>query len=86
MKPEITTNIKWHLATETLPTENNDSVLVYMLHGYITTVPVYEGHFNCHKEYKSSEFLPGTDVLYWAYIPEKLHTERNEYLKQYRLE
>lgn len=83
MKPEITTNIKWYLATETLPAENIDRVLVYMLHGYVTAVSVYKGHFNCCNENKDCELLPGVSVLYWAYIPEKLHTERNKYLKQY---
>lgn len=81
MKPEITTNIKWYLATETLPTEN-DEVLVCTRFGRVTTVYVYNGHFNCYSENRSSELLPGTVILYWAYIPDKLYTEVNKYNKQ----
>lgn len=82
MKPEITTNIKWYLATETLPTEN-DEVLVHTRFGRITTVSVYNGHFNCYNENRSNELLPGISVLYWAYIPKQLTTEAIEYNKQY---
>ena len=46
MKPEIETNIKWFLATKTLPPDNVSKVLVLCTAGYITTISACRGHFN----------------------------------------
>ena len=82
MKPEIETNIKWFLATKTLPPDNVSKVLILCTAGYITTISACRGHFNCSYIEDincENEFIPGKDVLYWAYIPEQLSNCRYKY-------
>ena len=86
MKPEITTNIKWYLATENPVPDDVHTVIVFMTVGYITTVSVCQGHFNCSFENDiggKNEFKPGEDVLYWAYIPNSLTAAAIKYKKQH---
>lgn len=86
MKPEITTNIKWHLATEVKPDDDVYRIIAFMTLGYITTLSVYQGHFNCsyvNDIGNENEFVAGDDVLYWAYIPKSLTIEAEKYEKQY---
>lgn len=85
MKPELTTNIKWYLATEKRVPDDVHRVVAFMTLNYITTLGVYQGHFNCSnaKSVKSDcEFMPGKDVLYWAYLPSQLTAAANNYNKQ----
>ena len=82
MKKEITTNIKWYLATETLPPDNVHKIVAFCTLGYITTLSVCQGHFNCTYAEDincENEFTPGQDVLYWAYLPEQLTNAQHEY-------
>lgn len=73
--PKIVTNIEWYSATEILPPDNIHKVIIYTCTGECMTVSIYKGHFNCSTEdslIKGYEFIPGEDVLYWAYIPKEL--------------
>lgn len=82
MKPELTTNIKWYLATETRPGDDVYTVVAFTRLGYITTLSVCQGHFNCSYAEDincENEFIPGQDVLYWAYLPEQLTNAQHEY-------
>ena len=86
MKPELTTNIKWYLATENPVPDDVHTVIAFMTVGYITTVSVCQGHFNCSFENDISgknEFAAGEDVLYWAYIPNSLTAAAIKYKKQH---
>ena len=86
MKPEITTNIKWYLATENPVPDDVYSVVAFMTVGYITTVSVCQGHFNCSFENDiggKNEFIAGEDVLYWSYIPNSLTAAAIKYKKQH---
>lgn len=86
MKPEITTNIKWYLATENPVPDDVHTVIAFMTVGYITTVSVCQGHFNCSFENDiggKNEFKPGEDVLYWAYLPNSLTAAAIKYKKQH---
>ena len=56
MKPELTTNIKWYLATDIKPGDDVHEVVAFMKVGYITTLSVCQGHFNCSFE-KAKKFL-----------------------------
>ena len=86
MKPEITTNIKWYLATDIKPGDDVHEVVAFMKVGYITTLSVCQGHFNCSFENdigSENEFIAGEDVLYWAYLPNSLTAAANKYKKQH---
>ena len=86
MKPEITTNIKWYLATETKPEDDVYDVVAFMKVGYITSLSVCQGHFNCSFENDiggKNEFVAGEDVLYWAYLPNQLTAAAIKYKKQH---
>ena len=85
MKPEITTNIKWYLATENPVPDDVYRVVAFMKLNYITTLSVHQGHFNCSNESDfggKNEFMPGKDVLYWAYLPSQLTAAANNCNKQ----
>ena len=86
MKPELTTNIKWYLATENSVPDDVHTVIAFMTVGYITTVSVCQGHFNCSFENDiggKNEFKQGEDVLYWAYLPNSLTAAAIKYKKQH---
>lgn len=86
MKPELTTNIKWYLATENPVPDDVCKVVVFMTLNYITTVSVCQGRFNCSNESDfggKNEFKPGEDVLYWSYIPNSLTSAAIKYEKQH---
>lgn len=86
MKPEITTNIKWYLATENHVPDDVYKVVAFMKLGYITSVSVCQGHFNCSYTEDiggENEFIAGEDVLYWTYMPNQLTAAANKYKKQY---
>ena len=86
MKPELTTNIKWYLATENSVPDDVHTVIAFMTVGYITTVSVCQGHFNCSFENDiggKNEFISGEDVLYWAYLPNSLTAAAIKYKKQH---
>lgn len=85
MKPEMTTNIKWYLATEN-HVPDVYKVVAFMTLNYITTLNVHQGHFNCSNESDfggKNEFKPGEDVLYWSYIPNSLISAAIKYEKQH---
>lgn len=86
MKPEITTNIKWYLATENPVPDDVCKVVAFMTLGYITTVSVCQGHFNCSYTEDiggENEFIAGEDVLYWTHMPNQLTAAANKYKKQH---
>lgn len=86
MKPELTTNIKWYLATETKPGDDVYKVVAFMTLGYITTVSVCQGHFNCSYTEdigSENEFIAGDNVLYWTHMPNQLTDAANKYEKQH---
>ena len=89
MKPELTTNIKWYLATENPVPDDVCKVVAFMTLGYITTVSVCQGHFNCSYTEDiggENEFMAGEDVLYWTYLPNSLTAAANKYKKQHSKE
>ena len=86
MKPEITTNIKWYLATENHVPDDVYKVVAFMKLGYITSVSVCQGHFNCSYTEDiggENEFIAGEDVLYWTYMPNSLTAAAIKYKKQH---
>ena len=86
MKPEITTNIKWYLATDIKPGDEVHKVVAFVTTGYIATLSVCQGHFNCSYTEDiggENEFIAGEDVLYWAYMPNQLTAAANKYKKQH---
>ena len=86
MKPELTTNIKWYLATENPVPDDVCKVVAFMTLGYITTVSVCQGHFNCSYTEDiggENEFIAGDDVLYWTHVPNQLTAAANKYKKQH---
>ncbi len=86
MKPEITTNIKWYLATENHVPDDVYKVVAFMKLGYITSVSVCQGHFNCSYTEDiggENEFIAGDDVLYWTYMPNQLTAAAIKYKKQH---
>ena len=86
MKPDITTNIKWYLATENPVPDDVCKVVAFMTLNYITTVSVCQGHFNCSYTEDiggENEFMAGEDVLYWTYLPNSLTAAANKYKKQH---
>lgn len=86
MKPELTTNIKWYLATENPVPDEVCKVVAFMTLNYITTVSVCQGHFNCSYTEDiggENEFIAGEDVLYWTYMPNSLTAAANKYKKQH---
>ena len=86
MKPEITTNIKWYLATENHVPDDVYKVVAFMKLGYITSVSVCQGHFNCSYAEDiggENEFIAGEDVLYWTYMPNSLTAAAIKYKKQH---
>ena len=89
MKPELTTNIKWYLATETRPGDDVCKVVAFVRLGYITTLNVCQGHFNCSYTEDiggENEFIAGDDVLYWTHMPNQLTAAANKYEKQHSKE
>ena len=86
MKPEITTNIKWYLATENPVPDDVYKVVAFIRTGYITTLNVCQGHFNCSYTEDiggENEFIAGEDVLYWAHMPNQLTAAAIKYKKQH---
>ena len=86
MKPEITTNIKWYLATENPVPDDVHKVVAFMKLGYITSMSVCQGHFNCSYTEDiggENEFIAGEDVLYWTYMPNQLTAAAIKYKKQH---
>lgn len=86
MKPELTTNIKWYLATENPVPDEVCKVVAFMTLNYITTVSVCQGHFNCSYTEdigSENEFIAGEDVLYWTYMPNQLTAAAIKYKKQH---
>ena len=86
MKPELTTNIKWYLATENPVPDDVYRVVAFMTLGYITTLSVHQGHFNCSYTEDiggENEFVAGEDVLYWTHMPNQLTAAANKYKKQH---
>lgn len=74
------TTIEWFRPKEKKP--RNGEVLVLCVTGYITTVNVYDGHFNCTcGDSFETEF---DNVVLWAYMPQKLEEIANEeWMKRY---
>ena len=86
MKPELTTNIKWYLATENPVPDDVYSVVAFTTLNYITTLSVCQGHFNCSYTEDiggENEFIAGDDVLYWTNMPNQLTAAANKYEKQH---
>lgn len=86
MKHELATNIKWYLATENPVPDDVCKVVAFMTLGYITTVSVCQGHFNCSYTEDiggENEFIAGEDVLYWTYLPNSLTAAAIKYKKQH---
>ena len=86
MKPEITTNIKWYLATENPVPDDVYSVVAFTTLNYITTLSVCQGHFNCSFENDiggKNEFVAGEDVLYKTYLPNQLTSAAKKKKKQH---
>lgn len=86
MKSELTTNIKWYLATETKPEDDVHKVVAFVRLGYITTLSVCQGHFNCSYVEDiggENEFIAGEDILYWTHMPNQLTAAANKYEKQH---
>lgn len=57
-------------------------VVAFMKLGYITSVSVCQGHFNCSYTEDiggENEFIAGEDVLYWTYMPNQLTAAANKY-------
>lgn len=72
------TTIEWFRPEEKKP--RNGEVLVLCATGYIATVNVYDGHFNCtYGDNFETEF---DDVVLWAYMPKKLEEVANEEWKK----
>lgn len=89
MKPEITTNIKWYLATDTKPEDDVHTVVAFMKLNYISTLSVCQGHFNCSYTEDiggENEFIAGDDVLYWTHVPNQLTAAAIKYKKQHSKE
>ena len=89
MKPELTTNIKWYLATENPVPDDVCKVVAFMTLNYIRTLSVCQGHFNCSYTEDiggENEFMAGEDVLYWAYLSNSLTAAANKYKKQHSKE
>ena len=77
------------LATETKPDDEVCKVIAFMTLGYITTLSVCQGHFNCsylNDVGGENEFIAGEDVLYWAHMPNQLTAAANKYKKQHSKE
>lgn len=86
MKTELTTNIKWYLATEIKPSDDVHTVIAFMRLNYITTLSVCQGHFNCSYTEDiggENEFIAGEDVLYWTHMSNQLTAAANKYDKQH---
>ena len=60
------TTITWYKPEEKTP--KNGKVLALCETGYIATLSVYNGHFNCNHDDFENEML----VLLWAYMPQTL--------------
>lgn len=61
-------------------------VVAFMKLGYITSVSVCQGHFNCSYTEDiggENEFIAGDDVLYWTYMPNQLTAAAIKYKKQH---
>lgn len=89
MKSDITTNIEWYLATENPVPDDVCKVVAFMTLGYITTVSVCQGHFNCSYVEDiggENEFIAGEDILYWTHTPNQLTAAANKYKKQHSKE
>ncbi len=71
----IKTNIKWYTKEE--QTLANGNVLAMLRYSYITTLPVYNGHYNCTSDSVKNELTD--NVILWAPIPDTLQ----EYLQKY---
>ena len=86
MKPELTTNIKWYLATDIKPGDEVRKVVAFVTTGYVATLSACQGHLNCSYTEDiggENEFVAGDDVLYWAYLPNSLTAAANKYKKQH---
>ncbi len=66
------TTIEWFKPEEKKP--RNGEVIVLGSTGYIGTVNVYDGHFNCSY---GDNFETEIEVAMWAYKPKKLEEVAN---------
>ena len=61
------TTIEWFKPEEKKP--RNGEVLCLCAAGYMTTLNVYNGHFNCSC---ADNFENEIEVVMWAYVPKRL--------------
>lgn len=69
---KMKTTIEWFTPKEKTP--RNGEVLALCTPGYITTLNVYDGHFNCSC---GDSFETEIEVVVWAYTPKKLEDIAN---------
>lgn len=62
------TTIEWFKPEEKKP--RNGEVIVFCMPGYITTMNVYDGHFNCSAGDNFETEIE--EVLFWSYMPKEL--------------
>lgn len=62
----IKTTITWYKPEEKTP--KNGEVLALSASGHITTLSVYDGHFNCSNRDRKNEI----EVVLWAHAPRRL--------------
>lgn len=61
------TTIEWFKPEEKTP--KNGKVIALCPSGYLSTMNVYDGHFNCSF---SDNFESEIDIVMWAYTPKRL--------------
>ena len=74
------TTIEWFKPEEKKP--RNGEVIVFCMPGYITTMNVYDGHFNCSAGDNFETEIE--EVLFWSYMPKELdEIADEEWLKRH---
>lgn len=71
-RTKMKTTIEWFKPEEKKP--RNGEVLALCATGYITTLNVYDGHFNCSC---GDNFETEIEVVMWAYAPQRLKDVAN---------
>ena len=71
-RTKMKTTIEWFKPEEKKP--RNGEVLALCATGYITTLNVYDGHFNCSC---GDNFETEIEVIMWAYAPKRLKDVAN---------
>ena len=71
-RTKMKTTIEWFKPEEKKP--RNGEVLCLCGAGYMTTLNVYDGHFNCSC---ADNFENEIDVVMWAYVPKRLEDAAN---------